>query len=112
MILRRLVAQGRLGIKTGQGFFPYARPDAMVFEQGEAVKLETREGVAIAWLDRPPANSISPQVIEELGRIWAHVEGDEAIRALVIASANPMLVLRRRRHQVVHADGRARPAAR
>ena len=38
-------------------------------EQGEAVKLETRENVAIAWLDRPPANSISPEVIQELGRI-------------------------------------------
>ena len=27
-ILRRLVAQGRLGVKSGQGFFPYARPDS------------------------------------------------------------------------------------
>jgi enoyl-CoA hydratase / 3-hydroxyacyl-CoA dehydrogenase len=27
-ILRRLVAQGRLGVASGQGFFPYARPDA------------------------------------------------------------------------------------
>src|SRR3989440_9247205 len=27
-ILRRLVAQGRLGVESGQGFFPYARPDA------------------------------------------------------------------------------------
>src|SRR3954466_1283977 len=26
-ILRRLVAQGRLGKKTGQGFFPYPQPD-------------------------------------------------------------------------------------
>jgi enoyl-CoA hydratase/3-hydroxyacyl-CoA dehydrogenase len=89
-ILRRLVAQGRLGQKTGQGFFPYARPDDG-FEQGETVKLETRERVAIAWLDRPPANSISQQVIEELGRIWSKVDGDSEVRALVIASANPML---------------------
>ena len=28
-ILRRLVAQGRLGVKSGQGFFPYARPDGV-----------------------------------------------------------------------------------
>jgi len=57
-ILRRLVAQGRLGVKAGQGFFPYARPDAGWDES--PVKLETRNEVAIAWLDRPPANSISP----------------------------------------------------
>ena len=28
IVLRRLVAQGRLGKKTGQGFFPYPQPDA------------------------------------------------------------------------------------
>jgi enoyl-CoA hydratase/3-hydroxyacyl-CoA dehydrogenase len=92
MILRRLVAQGRLGAKSGQGFFVYARPDeAGGFEQGEAVKLETRDGVAIAWLDRPPANSLSPQVIAELTRLWQHVDADESLRVLIIASANPML---------------------
>jgi enoyl-CoA hydratase/3-hydroxyacyl-CoA dehydrogenase len=89
-ILRRLVAQGRLGQKTGQGFFPYPQPDDG-FEQGEAVQLETRGEVAIAWLNRPPANSISPEVIVELSRIWEHVEGSNDVRALVIASAQPML---------------------
>jgi len=88
-ILRRLVAQGRLGAGGGQGFFPYARPDAG-FDDAP-VKLERRGEVAIAWLDRPPANSISPEVIEALGRIWAEVDGDGGIRALVIASANPQL---------------------
>jgi enoyl-CoA hydratase/3-hydroxyacyl-CoA dehydrogenase len=90
-ILRRLVAQGRLGAKTGQGFFAYARPDESAFEQGEAVKLETRDDVAIAWMDRPPANSLSPQVIAELARLWDHVDADPALRVLVICSANPML---------------------
>jgi enoyl-CoA hydratase/3-hydroxyacyl-CoA dehydrogenase len=90
LILRRLVAQGRLGQKAGQGFFPYPRPDEG-FEQGETVKLETRGDVAIAWLSNPPANSISPQFIADMRRIWEHVDGAEEIRALVIASANPML---------------------
>ncbi|HEV2774516.1 MAG TPA: enoyl-CoA hydratase-related protein [Solirubrobacteraceae bacterium] len=90
LILRRLVAQGRLGAQSGQGFFAYKQPDDG-FEQGEAVSLETRDGYAIAWLDRPPANSLAPQVIEELARIWEHVDADASIRALIIASANPML---------------------
>lgn len=57
-VLRRLVAQGRLGVKSGQGFFPYPRPDDGW--QDRPVKLESRGDVAIAWLDRPPANSLSP----------------------------------------------------
>jgi len=87
-ILRRLVAQGRLGVKSGQGFFPYARPDAGWEES--PVKLETRGEYAIAWLDRPPANSISPEVVEALERAWEAVAGSD-VRALVFASANPML---------------------
>src|SRR5437763_10121432 len=90
LILRRLVAQGRLGQQTGQGFFPYPRPDDG-FDQGELVTLETRDEVAIAWLNNPPANSISPQLMQELGKVWEHVDGSDEVHALVIASANPML---------------------
>lgn len=88
-ILRRLVAQGRLGVKSGQGFFGYARPDAG-WDEGP-VKLETRGAAAIAWLDRPPTNAISPEVIAGLQKVWDHVDGTDEIRALVVASANPML---------------------
>ena len=88
-ILRRLVAQGRLGVKSGQGFFPYARPDAG-WEQSP-VKLERRGTTAIAWLDRPPANSISPDVVQALGKLWQAISDDIEVRALVFASANPML---------------------
>jgi enoyl-CoA hydratase / 3-hydroxyacyl-CoA dehydrogenase len=88
-ILRRLVAQGRLGVKTGQGFFPYARPDEGWAEG--PLKLETRGSTAIVWLDRPPANSIAPEVVQALRRIWDELRSVGNIRALVIASANPML---------------------
>jgi enoyl-CoA hydratase/3-hydroxyacyl-CoA dehydrogenase len=88
-ILCRLVAQGRLGVKTGQGFFPYARPDKDWADS--PVKLESRGELAIAWLDRPPANSIAPEVVEALERVWEEVTSSEQIRALVFASANPML---------------------
>jgi enoyl-CoA hydratase/3-hydroxyacyl-CoA dehydrogenase len=87
-ILRRLVAQGRLGVKRGQGFFPYARPDAGWEES--PFKLESRGDVGIAWLDRPKTNSISPEVVQALGKVWAAAT-KSGIRALVIASANPMV---------------------
>src|SRR4051812_7190601 len=86
-ILRRLVAQGRLGQKAGQGFFPWPRPD----EGAEGpVQLETRGDIAIAWLNNPPANSLSPAVIEALQQVWDHVSGS-GVRSLVFASGNPLL---------------------
>jgi enoyl-CoA hydratase/3-hydroxyacyl-CoA dehydrogenase len=88
-ILRRLVAQGRLGVKSGQGFFAYPRPDTGWEER--PVKLETRGDLAIAWLDRPPANSISPEVVEALATLWDEITAAGTVRALVIASANPVL---------------------
>jgi enoyl-CoA hydratase/3-hydroxyacyl-CoA dehydrogenase len=89
LILRRLVAQGRTGVKSGQGFFPYPRPDPGSDEG--PVKLETRDQIAIAWLDRPPANSISPEVVQALADVWQRVTSAGQVRALVFASANPML---------------------
>jgi enoyl-CoA hydratase/3-hydroxyacyl-CoA dehydrogenase len=88
-ILRRLVAQGRLGVSSGQGFFAYARPEAGWEER--PVKLESRGEVAIAWLDRPPANSLSPEVLQTIQELWDEVHGAGEVRALVFASANPML---------------------
>ncbi|MGA9284929.1 MAG: 3-hydroxyacyl-CoA dehydrogenase NAD-binding domain-containing protein [Solirubrobacteraceae bacterium] len=94
-ILRRLVAQGRLGQKSGQGFYSYPQPDAE--QPAEVVKIERRsDGVAIAWLANGQMNSISPQVIEDLGKVWRQLkdnsgEESEPVRALVIASSNPFL---------------------
>jgi enoyl-CoA hydratase/3-hydroxyacyl-CoA dehydrogenase len=101
-ILRRLVAQGRLGQASGQGFYAY--PSADSEQPAEVVKLETLSGdstragfgaeedghVAIAWLANGQMNSISPQVVQDLASVWASVK-DTGVRALVIASSNPFL---------------------
>jgi enoyl-CoA hydratase/3-hydroxyacyl-CoA dehydrogenase len=84
IILRRLVNQGRLGKKSGQGFFPYPQPDDG--DQRETVLVETRGDIAIAWLNRPPANPLSPQAVKDLIDVWESVE--DKVRALVLASSN------------------------
>src|SRR4051794_4354717 len=77
--LKRLVAQGRLGLKSGQGFYAYPQVD------GEGtVKLEKRGDVAIAWLANPPMNAISPQVIQDLGKVWEEVKADDELKAMVV----------------------------
>jgi enoyl-CoA hydratase/3-hydroxyacyl-CoA dehydrogenase len=86
-LLRRLVNQGRLGKKTGQGFFFYPRADDG-FEQKETILLETRGELAIFWLNRPPTNPISPQVVRDLTTLWDEVESRDEIRAVVVASSN------------------------
>jgi enoyl-CoA hydratase/3-hydroxyacyl-CoA dehydrogenase len=83
VLLRRLVAQGRLGKKSGQGFYAYPSPDA---EQKETILLEWRDDVAILWLNRPPMNPLSPTVINELAETWEQVDGKA--RAMIIASSN------------------------
>jgi enoyl-CoA hydratase/3-hydroxyacyl-CoA dehydrogenase len=84
-ILKRLVNQGRLGLKSGQGFYAYPQTE----EEG-AVKLEKREGgVAIAWLANPPMNAISPAVVSDLGKVWE--VADDEIHAMIIYSSMPVV---------------------
>jgi enoyl-CoA hydratase/3-hydroxyacyl-CoA dehydrogenase len=87
--LRRLVAQGRLGLASGQGFYPYPRPDEG--EQPETVKLETRGEVAVAWLANLPMNAVSPDVIRDLKTVWERVKAADGVGAMVIASSVPVV---------------------
>jgi enoyl-CoA hydratase/3-hydroxyacyl-CoA dehydrogenase len=89
VLLRRLVAQGRLGLRSGQGFYPYPQPDEG--EQPETVKLETRGEVAVAWLANAPMNAVSPEVIRDLKTVWEKVKTADGVGAMVIASSVPVV---------------------
>ncbi len=89
VLLKRLVAQGRLGLESGQGFYPYPQPDEG--EQADTVKLETRGDVAIAWLANLPMNAVSPDVIRDLGSVWERVKAADGVQAMVIASSIPVV---------------------
>ncbi|HET7589749.1 MAG TPA: 3-hydroxyacyl-CoA dehydrogenase NAD-binding domain-containing protein, partial [Solirubrobacterales bacterium] len=89
VLLRRLVAQGRLGMKAGQGFYPYPQPDEG--DQAETVKLETRGEVAIAWLANAPMNAVSPDVIRDLKTVWERVLANDGVGAMVVASSVPVV---------------------
>jgi enoyl-CoA hydratase/3-hydroxyacyl-CoA dehydrogenase len=85
VILRRLVAQGRLGVSAGQGFYPY--PQVAV---DRPVTLDMRGDIAVVWLTNPPANSLGPETVAGLGAAWRELVSGGA-RAMVLASANPAL---------------------
>lgn len=87
-VLKRLVNQGRLGKKSGQGFFPYPQPDSD-FEQKETVLLERRGDVAIFWLNRPPANPLSPELLSATNELWQHCVSSGDVKAIVVTSSNP-----------------------
>jgi enoyl-CoA hydratase/3-hydroxyacyl-CoA dehydrogenase len=84
--LKRLVAQGRVGLKSGQGFYSYPQ-----VEGDDKVKLEKRGEVAIAWLNNPPMNAISPDVIKDLGKVWDQVKSDDELKAMVVYSSLPVV---------------------
>ena len=80
LVLRRLVAQGRLGAKSGQGFYPYPQPESGY--ETAPVKLDRRgDDIAVLWLDNPPANSLAPPVDRGAARRpGGELDGDGARR--------------------------------
>ena len=107
LLLRRLVNQGRLGKKTGQGFFFYPQPDEGA-EQPETVLLETRgragDPVAQPAADQPDLPAGDPRPDGALGR--DRVARRDPRRCLRLVELRRLL--RRRRHQGVHQDDRPR----
>ena len=99
-ILRRLVSQGRLGVKSGQGFYAYPQPDPGWEES--PVPLERRgRSRSPGWTARRRTRS-RPRSLRaacSMGRGRRRRRGARARVRL----REPDDLLRRRRHQGVHA---------
>ena len=53
------------------------------------MSVEITDGVGIIWLNRPPANSLNREVVEELAKVFAELRGNDEARVLLIASKIP-----------------------
>ncbi len=55
----------------------------------EKIRLRMEDGVAYATIDNPPINLMTVALFQELARLSEEIERDEAVRVLVLRSANP-----------------------
>lgn len=56
-------------------------------------RLDRRGPVAVATLDKPPANTLDYALYDELALLLAELENDDKTRAVVFASANPKVFI-------------------
>src|SRR5919198_1217180 len=83
-----------LGMMMGAGILPgpLARADEAglddMLERLQLAQRETRDEIAIVWLNRPPTNPISPQMIRDLTAVWDEIESRDEVRSAVFASSN------------------------
>ncbi len=55
----------------------------------ERVEVQVENGVAVATIDNPPINLMTPALFGELARLAEEIESDAAVRVLVLKSASP-----------------------
>jgi len=53
------------------------------------MNIEITDGVGTIWLNRPPANSLNGEVVEELAQAFAELRDNDEAKVLVIASKIP-----------------------
>jgi len=90
-LIEAMVARGEVGVRMGRGFYDHRRANAASGPAPfETILLSTDAETRVArlTLNRPDRlNTITPQMVDELDRVLAHIEADDAVRCLVITGA-------------------------
>jgi enoyl-CoA hydratase/3-hydroxyacyl-CoA dehydrogenase len=88
-LLKRMVAEGKLGAKVGQGFHTH-EVAAEGTKTRTFVTYKVDEAVALVTIDNPPANALSSPVMAELHEVMQELGADHAIKAIVLTGGGQM----------------------
>lgn len=88
-LLKQMVAEGKLGAKSGQGFFTH-EVQAEGAKVRQFIKVALDEAVAVLTIDNPPANALNSKVIMELNDVLEELAADDTVKALVLTGGGTM----------------------